>query len=134
MVCLIYKHELIPCWVKLLQSIPRRYALDRGDGDVCCTRGAAVAHLDVHVFVRVGKGAVAGSLLYQFAAVGEDEGLGGITNGRYTVNQMGEDDCFAGACCQGHTETLMASLQVGKDSLNAFFLVLAQLYLWRRNG
>ena len=86
------------------------------------------------MFIWVGESAVPCSLLYQLASVGENESLSGITNSGYAVDEVGEDDCFARARGQRHTESLMAGLQVGEDCLYAFFLVLAQLYLGRRHG
>lgn len=73
------------------------------------------------------------SLLYQLAAVGEYEGLGGVASSGYAIDQVGEDDSLARASGQRHAEALMACFQVGEDRLDAFFLILAQVDLGRRN-
>lgn len=61
------------------------------------------AHFDVDMLVGVYKGAMAGGLLDEFAAVGEDECLRGIAGGGDAVDEVSEDDCLAGPGCQRGT-------------------------------
>jgi hypothetical protein len=126
---LVDQHQLVARGIKLAQPVARRDALHRRYGYVCGTRGLQGAHLDVDVLVRVGLGAVAGCLLDELAAVGEDERLRGIAGRGDAVDEVGEDDRLARARCQRHAQAPVAGGEVGEHCLDAFLLVLTQLDL-----
>lgn len=78
-----------------MQAVPRRDALDRGNGNVCSTGGVTVAHFYINMAVGIREGAVAGCLLDQLAAMGENECLRRQSSGGDAINQMSEYDCLA---------------------------------------
>lgn len=94
------KDEFVARGVKLVQAFTRDNALYRGNCDVGGTRGMVVAHLDIHMLICVGTGAVAGGLLDKLPAVGEDECLRGMADGRHSVDEVSEYDRLASACGQ----------------------------------
>lgn len=59
--------------------------------------------------------------------MGEDEGAGCLgVWGCDAVDEVGEDDCFAGAGGEGDAEAFVALGYGGQDCLDAFFLVGAE--------
>jgi len=89
---LIHKHKLVSRWIELENPIAGHDALNRSNSYIGGSRGLVVGHFDIYMLVWVCIGAVAGSLFYQLATVGENKCLRGIPNSGNSVDEMCEDN------------------------------------------
>jgi hypothetical protein len=93
MVGFVDKDQLESLGVELEEAVFGRDTLQAGHGDVGGARGGQLAQFELDGLVRIGVGAMPGSLLDELSPVGQDKSLGCRVGPRLdSANELGEDD------------------------------------------